>query len=140
MPDQGAMRQLNGFCIDGHTLGEGFSGKVKRGVHLVSGETVALKCIKESHLRNPGARRLVDQEIRTMEALGEHPHIVSLLHADRNAVYPRKGNKGTRPVVLLALALCEGGELLHVLTETGALGETVARTYFHQLLSALGQC
>jgi len=65
---------------------------------------------------------MLGTEIGAMKALDTHPHILSLLHYDMAASYPRKKG-GARDVVLLALDLAEGGELFDFMMYTGAFSE-----------------
>ena len=69
-----------------------------------------------------------------------HPNVVALKTVDMNATYPRKGTKGTKSVALLDVELCPGGELFDYLMYTGAFSDIMARSHFHQLLSALQLC
>jgi len=82
---------------------------------------VALKVIdKQSTPRR--VLQMLGTEIGAMKALDTHPHILSLLHYDMAASYPRKKG-GARDVVLLALDLAEGGELFDFMMYTGAFSE-----------------
>lgn len=54
-------------------------GRVKLGIHKVSGEKVAIKIISKSHLAsNASVERAVKREIAVMKLI-HHPNIMSLL-------------------------------------------------------------
>lgn len=76
------------------TLGNGMSGKVKRGRCPETGSYVALKIIDKQ--RTPcSVLSLLKHEVKALRTLKGHPHILPLLRLEDNAVYPRK-NGGTR--------------------------------------------
>jgi len=139
-PGEPGQRVIEGYAM-GKTLGAGIQGKVKLGVNLQTGQRVALKCMDKNKLGRDRTRQMemLEREIQAMESL-QHPNILNLQHVTMNAEYPRKGTKGTKEVVLLALELAEGGELFDYLMHTGAFGDDIARTYFRQMLSALELC
>lgn len=68
-----------------------------------------------------------------MKTVG-HPNVLSLLAFDLNLEFEQK------PVAVLVLELAEGGELFDYLMYSGYFQESIARTYFHQLVSALQTC
>ena len=137
---QQGQRVIEGYAM-GKTLGAGIQGKVKLGVNLQTGQRVALKCMDKNKMGRDRTRQMemLEREIQAMESL-QHPNILNLQHVTMSAQYPRKGTKGTKDVVLLALELAEGGELFDYLMHTGAFGDDIARTYFRQMLSALELC
>jgi 5'-AMP-activated protein kinase, catalytic alpha subunit len=63
-----------------------------------------------------------------------HPNVLGLLAFDMELEFERK------PVAVLVLELAEGGELFDYLMYSGYFQESIARTYFHQLVSALQTC
>mmetsp|Transcript_26252 Transcript_26252/g.61590 ORF Transcript_26252/g.61590 Transcript_26252/m.61590 type:complete len:499 (+) Transcript_26252:114-1610(+) len=137
---QQGQRVIEGYAM-GKTLGAGIQGKVKLGVNLQTGQRVALKCMDKNKMGRDRTRQMemLEREIQAMESL-QHPNILNLQHVTMSAQYPRKGTKGTKDVVLLALELAEGGELFDYLMHTGAFSDDIARTYFRQMLSALELC
>lgn len=86
-------RTINGYEI-GPTLGAGLQGKVKQGVHAMTGEIVALKIIDREKLQ---ARELqnLQREIMSMK-LVQHPNVVALREVDHNARYPKKDGPSWR--------------------------------------------
>jgi serine/threonine protein kinase len=113
------------------------SAKVKMGRDQNTGEQVALKLIDKSKTNERQLAQLY-REVDAMKSL-YHPNILNLKYMDMNAVYPKK-NGTTRNVMLLVLELAAGGELFDFMMYTGAFQETIARTYFYQLMSALKCC
>ena len=63
-----------------------------------------------------------------------HPNVLGLLAFELDLQYENK------PVAVLVLELAEGGELFDYLMYSGFFQETIARTYFQQLVSALEAC
>lgn len=68
--------------------------RVKRGFNHTSKKHVALKIIDKVNTPRR-VLQMLGTEIAAMKALDQHPHILSLLHYDMAAVYPRK-NGGQR--------------------------------------------
>ena len=122
------------------TLGKGGYSKVKMALDPIHNRRVAVKVIKESLLRAaPEDTQLqVEREIAIMSQV-EHPHVVRLLDAQMKVQYPRKRGEPYDALVLV-MELCEAGSLFDVLKHTGAMDERVARTYFYQLVDAVGYC
>lgn len=137
LTEQPQQRRMGNYFL-GKTLGSGMQAKVKLGIDVNTREQVALKCIDKAKL-GPRQVEMLDREINAMQSV-THPNVMALKTVDMNATYPRKGTKGTKSVALLGVELCPGGELFDYLMNTGAFSEIIARTYFHQLLSALELC
>ncbi|CAM9752335.1 unnamed protein product, partial [Sphacelaria rigidula] len=119
------------------TLGKGMSGKVKLGVDVHTGETVAIKIMYKDNMSARAAQQL-RREITSMKALN-HPNVLRLRDVHESLTYVKK-NGLQREVVILVLELASGGELFDFMMYTGAFPEVVARTYFLQMLSALEMC
>ncbi|KAI8878199.1 Pkinase-domain-containing protein [Backusella circina FSU 941] len=115
----------------GKTLGRGSSGRVKMGIHKVTGEKVAIKIISKSHLAtNTTVERAVKREIAVMKLIN-HPNIMSLLDVIDLADSPN---------LYLVLEYVQGGELFDHLVSQGRLAEQEARKYFQQIILALDYC
>ncbi|KAI9304554.1 kinase-like domain-containing protein [Cunninghamella echinulata] len=115
----------------GKTLGKGSSGRVKLGVHKVTGQKVAVKIISKSHLKsNTSVEKSVKREIAVMKLI-KHPNIISLIDvidlSDSTNLY-------------LILEYIEGGELFEHLISCGKLSEKEARKYFQQIIFGLDYC
>jgi len=121
------------------TLGEGGFSKVKLGVVPSSNEKVALKILKKDKLQlSTSTRTQVEREINAMAKI-QHPHVIRLKEVDWDAQYPKR-NGQTESSILVVLELAQGGELFDFLSYTGSFDESIARTYFHQLISAVDYC
>jgi serine/threonine protein kinase len=57
----------------------------------------------------------------------------------RDATYVKKNGQKLE-VILVVLELATGGELFDFLAFTGNFEESMARTYFHQLINGVGYC
>ena len=86
---------------------------------------------------NDRQRTQLDREIDAMKGVN-HPNILNLKAVDKECRFTYEGV--TKEVVMLVLELASGGELFDFLMYTGAFQENIARTFFHQLLSALESC
>jgi len=79
----------------------------------------------------------LEREIDAMKSVN-HPNILNLKGVDMDQRFTY--DDSTRDVVMLVLELAGGGELFDFLMYTGAFQEDIARSFFHQLLSALDLC
>ncbi|KAG0172611.1 hypothetical protein DFQ28_010187 [Apophysomyces sp. BC1034] len=115
----------------GKTLGRGSSGRVKLGIHKVTGEKVAVKIISKSHLAsNASIERAVKREIAVMKLIN-HPNIMSLIDVIDLADSPN---------LYLILEYVQGGELFEYLVSQGRLPEQEARKYLQQIIFGLDYC
>eukprot|EP00752_Nemacystus_decipiens_P017568 g15743.t1 len=129
-------RRLGNYQLH-RTLGKGMSGKVKLGVDIRTGETVAVKIMYKDNMSARAAQQL-RREITSMKALN-HPNVLRLKDVHESLTYVKK-NGLEKEVVVLVLELAVGGELFDFMMYTGAFPEVIARTYFRQMLSALEMC
>ncbi len=72
----GTQSRIKQYTV-GRILGEGAFGKVKYGLHRVSGQEVALKVIPREKLDSQDKVDRVEREIRYLQFL-RHPHIIKL--------------------------------------------------------------
>ncbi|KAI9027113.1 kinase-like domain-containing protein [Phycomyces nitens] len=115
----------------GKTLGKGSSGRVKLGVHKVSGEKVAIKIISKAYIAaNPALYHTIKREIALMQLM-QHPNIVQLLEVI-DSPYSQ--------YIYLILEYVQGGELFEYLVVNGRIAEREARRYFQQLVFGLDYC
>jgi len=132
------VRRLGDYIL-GPTLGEGGFSKVKLGVNEKTKEKVALKILKKEKLKvSNSVKQQVEREIAAMEKI-KHPNVIRLHEVNWEAKYPKKNGK-IIDTILVVLELATGGELFDYLSFTGCFDEAIARTYFHQLMSALEAC
>lgn len=111
----------------GRTLGEGTYGKVKLGVHMTTGQEVAVKIMKPQEVKDKGD---IEREINILKLL-KHPNIVELLES----IHDEPANK-----VYLVLELVNGGELFDYIVARGRVKEKEARKLFRQMVSAVEYC
>lgn len=126
------MQNLCGYEVH-ETIGRGVSCKVKRGFCSDQRNSVALKIIEKKN-SDSKLLKLIDREIQALSAV-DHPHVVKLFSSEEMS-YPGMFGLPYKQATCLVLEYCRGGVLMDLLA-AGALPETVARTYFHQLLTAL---
>ncbi|XP_055501036.1 hormonally up-regulated neu tumor-associated kinase homolog A [Leucoraja erinacea] len=115
-----------GSYLIGRKLGEGSFAKVREGLHVLTGEKVAVKVIdkkkakKDSYVtKNLRREGQIHQMIR-------HPNITQLLDIleTENSYY-------------LVMELCIGGNLMHKMYDRKILEETEVRRYIRQLTLAV---
>ncbi|XP_015197306.1 hormonally up-regulated neu tumor-associated kinase homolog A [Lepisosteus oculatus] len=115
-----------GNYLIGRKLGEGSFAKVREGLHVMTGETVAVKVIdkrkakKDSYVtKNLRREGQIQQMIR-------HPNITQLLDIleTENSYY-------------LVMELCRGGNLMDRIYEKKKLEEREAQKYVRQLVTAV---
>jgi len=132
-----AIRKL-GHYIVGETLGEGGFSKVKLGIHEKTGEKVALKMLKNKSKLTKPVRKQVERECLAMSKV-DHPNVLRMKEVDWDCVYTKKNGK-KQNIILVILELATGGELFEFLSYTGFFEESIARTYFHQLMAGVEFC
>ncbi|KAG2199943.1 hypothetical protein INT47_009269 [Mucor saturninus] len=138
-------------CIDDYefhrSLGKGSMGKVKLGIHAVTGEKVAVKIVRRANFQINGftlqgkprtkeqmLKEKVKEETRELRTIREahimmllrHPHIVQL----KNLV-------AVGPYFYILMDYVNGGQLLHYIVKRQKLSESHARHFSRQILSAL---
>ncbi|ORY89975.1 hypothetical protein BCR43DRAFT_480777 [Syncephalastrum racemosum] len=124
-------RRCIGDYYVGKTLGKGASGRVKLGVHRVTGEQVAIKIISKSHLMaNPTIEKAVRREVAIMKLIN-HPNVMGLIDVI---------DDDSSPDLHLILEYVEGGELFEYLVSKGRLSEKEARHHFQQIILGLDYC
>uniref|UniRef100_H2ZG80 non-specific serine/threonine protein kinase n=1 Tax=Ciona savignyi TaxID=51511 RepID=H2ZG80_CIOSA len=105
------------------TVGSGGFAKVKRAVHLPTGETVAIKIMDKVALGADLPR--VKTEIEAMKNLHHH-HICRLYQVVETS---RK--------IFMVLEYCSGGELFDYIVQRDRLSEIESRAFFRQIVSAV---
>ncbi|KAK1426508.1 hypothetical protein QVD17_15182 [Tagetes erecta] len=111
----------------GKLLGHGNFAKVYHGRNLVTGMSVAVKVIDKMKVIKAEMMQHIKREIAVMR-LVKHPNIVQMHEV-----------MATKTKIYFVLEYVKGGELFDKLTK-GKLKEEAARTYFQQLVSAIGFC
>ncbi|ORX62038.1 Pkinase-domain-containing protein [Hesseltinella vesiculosa] len=106
----------------GETIGQGSFGKVKLGVHKLTGQQVAIKKINKQHAS------LIAREIHHHRQL-DHPNIVRIYEII-----------ATESAIHIFSEYCPNGELFDLLTSTGRFEEHQAQRWFFQLTDAIQTC
>lgn len=116
------------------TLGTGYSGKVKLGQDLATGQTFALKILSGNH---PAEQLLqtLKHEFDMLKGLS-HPSIVQMYDLKSGTYTSRK--KGTKSIVTYAvIELATGGELFDVIFHSKGFDENLSRFYFRLLVESM---
>ncbi|CAN2387607.1 protein serine/threonine kinase activity [Pristimantis euphronides] len=115
-----------GNYLIGRKLGEGSFAKVREGLHVVTGERVAVKVIdKKKAKKDTYVTKNLRREGQIQQMI-RHPNITQLLDIleTENSYY-------------LVMELCCGGNLMHKIYERKRLEEHEARKYIRQLIQAV---
>jgi len=120
----------------GPMLGKGGYSWVKTGFNIKTGKAVALKFMNKAE--GDWIKEQAEQVSVEIEALKKisHANVMKLYAYNLNCQYPEKSGK-LIPTILLVLEMAPGGELFDILYYTQKLEETVARSYFQQLMAGL---
>ncbi|XP_041316340.1 hormonally up-regulated neu tumor-associated kinase isoform X1 [Pyrgilauda ruficollis] len=115
-----------GNYLIGRKLGEGSFAKVREGLHVITGEKVAVKVIDKKRAKKD---TYVTKNLRRegqIQQMIRHPNIAQLLDIleTENSYY-------------LVMELCPGGNLMHKIYEKKRLEEHEARKYIRQLILAV---
>ncbi|XP_035171501.1 hormonally up-regulated neu tumor-associated kinase isoform X2 [Oxyura jamaicensis] len=118
-------KRVGGYLI-GRKLGEGSFAKVREGLHVLTGEKVAVKVIDKKRAKKD---TYVTKNLRRegqIQQMIRHPNIAQLLDIleTENSYY-------------LVMELCPGGNLMHKIYEKKRLEEHEARKYIRQLILAV---
>ncbi|KRZ16512.1 Maternal embryonic leucine zipper kinase [Trichinella zimbabwensis] len=114
---------LNGFYELYETIGSGGFAKVKRGVHVLTGGSVAIKIMDKKALKKDLPR--VKTEINALKHLCHQNigRLYEVIETDRK--------------YFLVLEYCTGGELFDYIVKKDGLPEPEARHFFRQIVAAV---
>uniref|UniRef100_A0A5S6QU33 non-specific serine/threonine protein kinase n=1 Tax=Trichuris muris TaxID=70415 RepID=A0A5S6QU33_TRIMR len=112
----------------GETLGIGTFGKVKVGVHEVTGHKVAVKILNRQNIKSLDVVGKIRREIQNMR-LFRHPHIIRLYEVI-----------STPSDIFMVMEYVSGGELFDYIVKRGRLKECDARRFFQQIISGVDYC
>ncbi|MEV7684331.1 serine/threonine-protein kinase [Streptomyces bungoensis] len=124
---------LSGYSISNHKIGEGGFGEVRLGVHLRTGERVAVKLLLsrwKEHRHHAVHEARFAREGNILGKLMDDPNIVSVLD---DGVIPVNG--GFVPVLIMEL--CKGSSLDHVHKTRTPLPWPIVADIGRQISSAL---
>lgn len=111
----------------GKLLGQGTFAKVYVARNVASGESVAIKVIEKEKILRGGLMGHIKREIAILRRV-RHPNIVQLLEV-----------MASKTKIYFVMELVRGGELFNKVAK-GRLKESLARSYFQQLASAVSFC
>ncbi|KAL1918641.1 uncharacterized protein VTP21DRAFT_2663 [Calcarisporiella thermophila] len=130
-------RKVVGQYTLAKTLGAGSMGKVKLGIHNITGEKVAVKIIPRGRAQSDGRRSSEKDESDEARVVREaaitrllhHPYIVELHEVFVHTYHH-----------YMIFELVNGGQLLDYIISHGRLKEKQARKFARQIASALDYC
>ncbi|KAM7132544.1 hormonally up-regulated neu tumor-associated kinase [Molossus nigricans] len=119
-------KRVGNYLVGSRKLGEGSFAKVREGLHVLTGEKVAIKVIDKKRAKKD---TYVTKNLRRegqIQQMIRHPNITQLLDIleTENSYY-------------LVMELCPGGNLMRKISEKKRLEEAEARRYIRQLISAV---
>ncbi|ESO03285.1 hypothetical protein HELRODRAFT_112211 [Helobdella robusta] len=117
-----------GNYILGETLGTGTFGKVKIGIHSLTGHKVAVKVLNREKIKSLDVVGKIRREIQNMK-LFRHPHIIKLYQVI-----------STPTDIFMVMEYVGGGELFDYIIKHGKLKESEARKFFQQIISGVDYC
>jgi serine/threonine protein kinase len=103
---------------------------VKLGFNIKDGKYYAVKVMKRTNM--VANEKAIKTEVGIMKNLS-HQNLINLIDFQEVGDY-HKTNGSSFQVMYVVLELATGGELFEYVASTGRFSETVARTYFHQLI------
>jgi len=114
--------------IIGETLGSGTFGKVKVGIHQLTGHKVAIKVMNRQKIKSLDVVGKIRREIQNLK-LFRHPHIIKLYEVI-----------STPSDIFMVMEHVGGGELFDYIVKNGKLKERDARRFFQQIISGVDYC
>ncbi|KAF8340495.1 kinase-like domain-containing protein [Cantharellus anzutake] len=120
------MRGKLGEYVVVSDIAEGAFGKVKLAIHTLTGQRVALKCIRKAtvNAQNPKAKTRVAREIEYLKIV-KHPHVIKLYEVINT------------PTEVILVTEYAGGELFRYIVEHRSISEEQARRFFQQIMMAI---
>lgn len=80
-----AATQCIGNYMIGKTIGQGTFGKVKSGMHILTGEKVAIKLLEKSKLQEAADIERVSREIKILKR-NRHRNVIQVMHSNSTIV------------------------------------------------------
>ena len=123
--DTSLIKQIGNYRL-GEEIGSGAFGKVILGLHMITGERVAIKILDKFMLsQTPEDYGLVKQELNILKIV-KHKYIVQLYEILETPQH-----------IFIIMEYCEGQDILDYILTKGRLSENEALKYFQQLINAL---
>lgn len=109
----------------GKTIGEGTFGKVKLGIHIPTGEKVAIKILEKAKIKDQADADRVSREIKILKIV-HHPNVIQLYEIIES----------TKQLYLI-MEYANGGELFDYIVSKGRLKEDEATRFFQQIVAGI---
>lgn len=114
-----------GQYIIGKSIGEGTFGKVKQGMHIHTGEKVAVKILEKDKIQDVADVERVAREIHILKIV-RHPNVVQLYEIIE-----------TQKQLYLIMEFANGGELFDFIVEQQRVDEKTACIFFQQIIAGV---
>lgn len=112
-------------CAGTHKLLAGTFGKVKAGLHLITGERVAIKLLEKSRIKQAADVERVTREIRILKR-NRHRNIIQLFEV-----------VDSEKTIYLIMEYADGGEMFDYIVAHQRIPEHEAVRLFHQVVDGL---
>ena len=123
--DTSLIRQIGNYKL-GEEIGSGAFGKVILGIHIITGEKVAIKILDKFILsQTPEDYELVRQELNILKIV-KHKYIVQLYEILETPQH-----------IFIIMEYCEGQDIMDYILTRNRLSEDESLKYFQQLINAL---
>lgn len=117
------------------TMGSGYSGKVKLGQNLTTGQNYALKILKPDTHSLKDLLASLKHEYMILKEL-THSSIVKMYDL-REGVYTSKKTGAQKSLIYAIIELATAGEIFDFIFHTKGLDEDIARYYFKSLVESM---
>jgi 5'-AMP-activated protein kinase catalytic alpha subunit len=107
------------------TIGKGTFGKVKLGIHNLTGEKVAVKILEKDKIQDVNDVERVAREIHILKMI-RHPNIIQLYEIIE-----------TPKQLYLIMEYASGGELFDFIVKSQRVKEPLACRFFHQIIAGV---
>ena len=123
--DTSLIKQIGNYRL-GEEIGSGAFGKVILGLHIITGEKVAIKILDKLILsQTPEDYELVRQELNILRIV-KHKYIVQLYEILETPQH-----------IFIIMEYCEGQDIMDYILTRNRLSENESLKYFQQLINAL---
>ena len=123
--DTSLIKQIGNYRF-GEEIGSGAFGKVILGLHIITGEKVAIKILDKLILsQTPEDYELVRQELNILRIV-KHKYIVQLYEILETPQH-----------IFIIMEYCEGQDIMDYILTRNRLSENESLKYFQQLINAL---
>ena len=123
--DTSLIKQIGNYKL-GEEIGSGAFGKVILGLHIITGEKVAIKILDKLILsQTPEDYELVRQELNILKIV-KHKYIVQLYEILETPQH-----------IFIIMEYCEGQDIMDYILTRNRLSEDESLKYFQQLINAL---